>query len=303
VARITQRVMAVITQPLQPPFSDLQQEGDSSNNATKPSKRPDSKCYWLRKPHRRKTVLAKQEPSESQHRQAEQEYWTRALRKQRNLNLFTFLGVIAAGAAFIILWLTLSETRLQTEQSNRPWVKIDPIQHSGLTVNKDGSEQFSMIFAMTNTGHSPSTHVHLEAQLFAISLAQSFTEPVKEQKIICDRLRNSTNQSEFSPFTLFPDQTTTRNTGMSISQSDLMKASVTITKGDPRRAFMPIVVGCVDYQFTFEGGHHQTGFAYDLVRLDPNYTGAPFIVYAEQVLAPDRLQLDPFPFGDLFYAD
>jgi hypothetical protein len=93
----------------------------------------------------RESVVAQPEPTEGRHRRAEQEFWARTLRKQRNLNLLTFLAAAAAIAAFVVLYKSLKETRETSryaqqqaqaasttaaaaqEQlllSERPWIKI-----------------------------------------------------------------------------------------------------------------------------------------------------------------------------------
>jgi len=300
---------------------NAQQQNKATDRAAEAADRPLNKCRWLRIFHRRKAVIAQPEPTDAQQRQAEQEFWTRSLRKQRNLNLFTALGVLAAAAAFVTLLFTLREDQKATgyvrgqaeaaatqagvsqqefELSERPWVSVDPIGFSDLRFNPNGTASFTIRFLIKNTGHSPAIHAHLEAQMKPIKLDESvFTKPLEFQKDVCDKARTPQITSEFAAFTIFPGNETTRNTGVSMVPGDMKDAEFR----DPRPFINPVIVGCIDYQFGFKNGHHQTGFVYALYRIDPRYPLSLLRIYLGDTLLAARLHLEPFAFGNGFYAD
>jgi hypothetical protein len=91
-----------------------QQQCGSTDSTTKKTNEPEHPRQSFRMFHRRKTVVAKPEPTEGQQRLAEQDFWRRTLRKQGYLNVFTLFGVVAAIAAFIVLRATLHESQKAT---------------------------------------------------------------------------------------------------------------------------------------------------------------------------------------------
>src|SRR5260370_41471390 len=107
------------TQPLEPPVSNADQQQPTADRPTEETNRPQHERHRFRIFHRRKAVIAQPEPSEGQQRQAEQDFWAQTLRKQRNLNIFTLLGVEAAFAAFLILRSTLHENQRATEYARQ----------------------------------------------------------------------------------------------------------------------------------------------------------------------------------------
>lgn len=287
---------------LQETIRQRQQQRRAANRAAEPADRPNEVRYWFRVFHPREPVIAQPEPTEGQHRQREEEFWRCAIRKQRNLNRLTFIGAAAAIAAFAVLWLQLRDTRSQLEVSERPWLSVDPIRFSNLSFDKNGGH-FAVKFLITNVGHSPATHVQLEVKLIATTFNESgvFKEPAAEQKRLCDDARTPKRElSDFLAFVLFPEQKTTRDVGMSISPADITHAE-SLLQGAVRPSIFLTVAGCVDYQFAFEAGHHQTGFLYTLSRRGPE--NASSLVYVGDTLKPENLLFDPYAFGNVFYAD
>ncbi len=235
------------TQPLEPPVSNADQQQPTADRPTEETNRPQHERHRFRIFHRRKAVTAQPEPSEGQQRQAEQDFWAQTLRKQRNLNIFTLLGVGAAFAAFLILRSTLHENQRATgfarqqaeaaqqefELSERPWVSADPIQFSDLTFDKTGGH-FTIRFLLKNTGHSPAGHTHIEAELIPFKFGERILEePLERQKTLCDEIRNRKVNIQFAAFILFPGDQTTRDVAMSMTQEDIASAEFRPAKDRP----------------------------------------------------------------------
>ena len=126
--------------------------------------------------------------------------------------------------------------------------------------------------------------------------------PLTAQKHLCLPLR-SHSKPDFDAFILFPDSQIERQQGVSVSAADVQSGE-TVPKDDrPFAVFF--VLGCVDYRFEFESGHHQTGFVYEL-RKSELRNGLLYdrIYPSSNVIVPRSvLNLDSWPFGDGFYAD
>lgn len=69
------------------------------------------------------------------------------------------------------------------------------------------------------------------------------------------------------------------------------------------RRITATLTGCVDYEFTFASGHHQTGFRYDLSRIDLAHPNARFGFEPKGTLPLTSLAVDTFPRGSYPYAD
>jgi hypothetical protein len=285
-----------------------------ADGAHQPAEQPKAERRWFRYFRRNKTVIAQPATTDEEHRAAERDYWRRSLRKQRNLNIITFLAAVAGLSGIWVLWGTLkatkdqasaAKTQTQTAQqefelSERPWVSADPIQFSDLTFDKTAGH-FTIRFLLKNTGHSPAAHTHIEAQLIPIKFDQIFKEPLERQKQLCDAARNRTTSSEFAAFTLFPSGQTMKDAGMSMAQADIANAEFRPPNTKERPFIVPVIVGCVDYQFEFKSGHHQTRFLYELYRFEGK-NRAWGRIYPGQNLPVSKLIFEPFAFGGS-YAD
>jgi hypothetical protein len=261
-----------------------------------------------------RTVLTK-EAENPKWSDEERTYYRRYLRTQKTIVLITLGGVALALFTLRALNKSVSAANRQAdaaatqartaqkefELSERPWISADPIQFSDLTFDKSGYGHFTIRFLFKNTGHSPAPGTHIEAQLIPIKFDRIFKEPLERQKKLCGDARTPKTASEFAAFTLFPGDQTTREAGMSMSPGDIKNAEYPSTKG--RSFIVPIIVGCVDYQFEFASGHHQTGFIYQLWRLNPaDHFVHGNAIYPGDNLPVSRMRFEPYAFGGS-YAD
>lgn len=168
------------------------------------------------------------------------------------------------------LLFTLAQTRISTEAvkkqfelSERPWVSVDLVAIRPLVFEGDSIASVWVQFAMKNLGHSPAHSAQLRFQVVEVP----------------DRSKGYTVQNDLCVSTFSNHESVgTRHAimpGEQVMQLEQLKAIVPFArKKDPQipgRSLLSVaIVGCVEYEFTFAEGFHQTGFFFDLVKLDPD---------------------------------
>jgi hypothetical protein len=210
-----------------------------------------------------------------------------------DLALYKF-GLFVIGALAVMLALTLAFERKDTkitvftaalvyvayqqtkilsatnEMSQRPWISLVglPVITSSLDVSpmprfprvpdSDGIS-VGLNLEVTNSGHSPARRVGVAASLFDISQ----TNLLREQETLCAEFtKPNPSRGQIFETTLFPgDKHTFQRVATFRSVSKLRERDK-----DKKAIFYAALVGCIDYQFMFEDGHHQTGFIFDLGR-------------------------------------
>lgn len=160
-----------------------QQQRRTADRATEKTDGPQHERNWLRILQRRKSVVTQPVPTESEHRKAEQDFWRRTLRKQRNLNCLTFLGVLAAGLAFYVLLKTLDVSDESMRVSNRPYIAVGK-EGTVAEWTFDKGKQSGVKIWFQNAGNTPAQRFFVNAQLMP-SKPSEFThltmkaEPIK----------------------------------------------------------------------------------------------------------------------------
>jgi hypothetical protein len=233
----------------------------------------------------------------------------KAARKQlaaaKVLNVITAIAAAVGAIGLFFIYLSFEDARTATELSQRPWVSIDPIQLTDLIFDRNGAH-VSVAFTLKNSGHSPAAHTFLEAELFPLQGENFVFSALDRQQHICGplRARADNDRAEFATFTLFPDVAIPKSIGLSVGMDQINQAE----RHDGGKPFLMelLILGCVDYRFEFEKGHHQTGFMYSLARSgDPKHPDVPYVMYPQDggILPASLLILTPWPFGNAFYAD
>ena len=150
---------------------------------------------------------------------------------------------------------TLAKT---LESSQRPWVAVDASPGGPLTINRNGVIARVRVH-FVNVGHSPAIQVRVAGQLgdfFGGSPNSLLPNPYTTQKHICDALAKDPDPNER---VLFPNGDYNVVFGAVMQPDEVAKA--VLDDG----SIHPILVGCVDYQYSFEiRQHHQTRFAYSI---------------------------------------
>jgi hypothetical protein len=224
---------------------------------------PQREHYWFRKLHRHEPIVAEPQNPESQHRQAEQEFWSRTLREQRNLNIFTFLGVAAAFAAFLVLRSTLNEAQTQAQiaqtqlkLSERPWVGIATAQ---VTTPLSYEQTMVVRVCIVSLGPTPALNVNNVTALVPGPIVSSGGNTTADQVGCTSRRKMEESVRAFaqgpvnfigqSNTVLFPHSTECANVLAMIapvSQEPKNKALIDdILSGRGRQALY--LAGCIEY--------------------------------------------------------
>jgi hypothetical protein len=308
------------TQPLDPPSKETDNGGQNAEKPAEHHQSAEQEQHNIAPPHSSPVYPT---TDEQQWRALQKGIWERQICVAKWLNWIT-VGAAAVGfVGLVILYRTLIDTdkaltvanrqadaaatqaqsaQQEFELSERPWISADPVQFSDLTFDKTGGH-FTIRFLFKNTGHSPAAHTRIEAQLIPIKADQIFKEPLQRQKQLCDAARNRNTSIEFAAFTLFPGGQTTKDAGMSMVPADIKNAEFRPPNTKERPFIVPIIVGCVDYQFEFARGHHQTGFIYQLWRISPaDHFANGLRIYPGDNLPTSRLRFESYAFGGS-YAD
>jgi len=208
------------------------------------------------------------------------------------------VGIMAVVAYTILTYCLWSTAQRQLEVTERPWLKInftaEPVTF------QDGSMQFSMHANITNVGHSVATGVVVPIKMFLASNANDiFTEPLKRQKEFCDAIANklvSAQQNE-TQIAIFPNSTdNSLLLGSGFSKAEIEAAPTVMPKLSGKH-ILPIVVGCVDYQYGVSRHHHQTRFIYEVQRFDPATPPHIFSIEVGKDVPMPNVALVPYPFG------
>jgi hypothetical protein len=192
----------------------------------------------------------------------------------------------------------------QLEVTQRPWVTAKlSVGGNGLSFTKDGKAVLDGVVVLKNIGHSPAVEISTVYAVVALNAVDIFGEPtdaIRIQRLICDEVRRNPKVVDDTPRVniLFPGDETTPSQVESTSYSfdvDALKLSF-------GSYVSPVVVGCVDYRFTFATEHHQTGFIYRLYGGDPADLYEHKMIKVGESLPPEKLQLIEYFFGGK-YAD
>lgn len=182
----------------------------------------------------------------------------------------------------------------QLEATERPW--IDPVitPDGSIKYTTMGETQFSFSVAMRNIGHSVATGVTIKFKIIVPKQDGYFTEPIEEQRELCGiPPKSKVKDSEVR--VIFPESTSVEGIGDNISDSTIREHQTKIPIEGVY--FAPELVGCVDYNFSTALAHHQTGFIYDIRRIEPAHPSAPFVLELGKDLTQDRIRLDRYMFG------
>jgi hypothetical protein len=188
----------------------------------------------------------------------------------------------------------------QLEMSERPWLDVE-VTEVGPLVRTSNGFVISGRLKITNVGHSVAKEVYPNAILIVTGQSDIFYKASREQRRICDVARKQKVLPEFNlgPV-LFPGKEYSTGFSGNVSNTEIDSESFRPPKA-PAKYILPLVVGCVDYQFTFGGGHHQTGFIYSVARFDKTNPIVPFAIKTVDSLPAKELRFDRWLNG--FYAD
>jgi len=210
--------------------------------------------------------------------------------------------LIVTGAYAVVSYCQWQQMREQTKVSqrqlealDRPWLKVtfsaEPITF------QQGGMQIGVRPHITNVGHSVATGVMVPTKIFLASDADDiFKKPLRVQKELCDPIADKSISGERNEtqISIFPDSAdNSLLLGQGFSRDEINSAP-TANSHFTVKHLVPIMVGCVDYQYGTAVRHHQTRFIFEIFRSGaaPNTS----IEVGKDVSASD-VRLTPYPFG------
>jgi len=157
--------------------------------------------------------------------------------------------------------IKISDSGPKIDESNRPWINVEPQVGSDLTYDAQGDARIVINFFLQNVGKFPAANVHVDAEFVLI-----FGDSRPAQQAIADR--NKARPAGLGSFgvTIFPGPPSVHSINLGISRKDIEAHHTDMLGrlGNPKDGipyqFLPALVGVVDYKFTFAEGYHQTGF-------------------------------------------
>jgi hypothetical protein len=207
-------------------------------------------------------------------------------------------AVIAAGGGIFYARTAYRQWEIsqrQLEAVERPWLKVTFAP--GPVTFKDGGMQFGVYPHLSNVGHSVATGAIVPIKIFLASNGNDvFKEPLKRQKELCDPLAIQPISKERDEKRIAVFQDTTDSSlflGEGFSKAEIDSAPTANTNFKIKH-LVPIIVGCVDYQYGTSTRHHQTRFIYEVFRADPRPNTS---IEVGQDLPADSVVLTPYPFG------
>jgi hypothetical protein len=189
----------------------------------------------------------------------------------------------------------------QLEMSERPWVVEDFTVSGPLLFMPNGNATITIQSNIRNIGHSVAIDVEDHIAGFPAERG-NFDRAISEQKGMCDRMRERpVIPGGSSGAIMFPG-----------AEPDKAENTLTFTKEEIHKAQIRgngiapdivsfVVYGCVNYGFVFSKEHHQTGFAYEIVRPSGQQIGTLPIQVGVNLL-PSQLTIRRYLFGR-FYVD
>ncbi len=177
-----------------------------------------------------------------------------------------FLVVVTAWLVYATTGLRESTDKLweaserQHVATQRPWVKVDSIRLASDLIFENGEGWIDLLVTVSNKGNSPGLRVRVDAKI----VARNQISLLEEQAAFAANFRTDPMPSEFRPeITSWPGDQIEFRTRAWMNSLD-MRRFKPLANNTPFPISLLTIVGCVDYEFSFSPGHHQTGLIYDL---------------------------------------
>jgi hypothetical protein len=218
-----------------------------------------------------------------------------------------FLALIIQAVVFVF---TLGATRKAADAADksadvakdtliatqRPWVFVKlQLGQRGLFFNMNEAN-LDLVFLLKNTGNSPAVAVRIEG---GPRIDVTINDRIMELEQICNIARNRTQHPQDWGYTIFPGDTLTLPFIYTFANNELLDKIV-----NEERGFIdPIVIGCIDYLFTFgKPTHHQSRFVYTVDYPLPE-GGSRSINITEGNKASYLLRISPWSRAESFQAN
>jgi hypothetical protein len=151
----------------------------------------------------------------------------------------------------------------QLEMSERPWITVALSVNGPLQFDSRGWATVHVQSVMKNVGHSVATHITLYPSIDMGT--EHLLKIIGKQSYNCEFMRNNIDNSGVNVITLFPEESHIDNFAFQLTKEDIDKAA----RGPDNNLTRIAIYGCADYGMAFTSENHQTGFYYELERINP----------------------------------
>ena len=146
----------------------------------------------------------------------------------------------------------------QLEMSERPWVYASNWSLSEPLSFAEKGGKISISAVLKNVGHSPAINARFDGRLISFS---STLELHRLQVDYCHSLRDSLQKRPpilgLGGDTIFPGEQRSIDQVIGMNTTEVANG----VKNDPIQGkILPVLIGCVSYQFPFSSEYHQTGY-------------------------------------------
>jgi hypothetical protein len=195
------------------------------------------------------------------------------------LAIFTMFLVLATIGLFVSGERNVSVTRQSADAArkaadvaegtlvatNRPWASVAKIEIAGPLTFQNGEGKVPLTVALKNLGHSPAIRVSVNVKL----VLSNTTNLLAAQKEYCDHFRKPLPPGGIRPeLTLWPGDQLVFPVDAWMNSQEL-PAFKEWADRTPFPIALIAIIGCIDYEFSFGEGHHQTALIYDLHKIKP----------------------------------
>jgi hypothetical protein len=169
--------------------------------------------------------------------------------------IITYLQLRSSDNALAVAKQSREDAVKQLEVSERPWLVTELTATKPIEFRPDGLVILNFTQKTTNIGHSVALNINQRSDIHPRYGAVPWKNSREEQKKLCDEERKLPEGTPTGDI-LFPQES---------QYSDrIFTFTKEIAKTDAILGFT--VLGCVDYTFSFDPRHHQSGYIYNINR-------------------------------------
>jgi hypothetical protein len=205
--------------------------------------------------------------------------------------------------------LTVMQGQLDASVADqRAWLKISASPISLKFDTNSGAATVQYGLHVTNVGHSVAVGARIEAKAIVIPFHNVFSTLSKSQESFCaDSIANKATENmddQNMGITLFPNENYPQEDifyggSTTFTRSEILdSAPIDVNSGQKIDSFVPYLIGCVTYRLSLTNKRHQTGFIYEISRIEPKYgRNLPMMIKIGSDLTPPSLAFISWFFG------
>jgi hypothetical protein len=166
----------------------------------------------------------------------------------------------------------------QLEATDRPWLTVEFENSEPFVFEKDGRANLGMHYVIKNVGKSVAIGVMIRATMYPRDWKPRAGDAfeIQRQRDLCDTSKKRPDPTKYG-FTIFPGTAAVDNLRVYTDPADMAKLAF-VPNDSTDKYTSPVFVGCVDYHFSYSETIHQTGFAFEVSRIDPKRPGLPLMI-------------------------